>query len=123
MLNQLSDFKKEHGHMKVPVRYNENQKLGQWVKNKRFHYRKYKISNGQKGDPEQMKRLESIGLFDDIIFRKKEGKKTKCADNKVVAPIIVSSMSLPFPSNPQTVTKETPSSTGMRRKKMMKKRT
>jgi hypothetical protein len=118
---QLSDFKQKHGHLKVPQQYDENPKLGVWVKNKRFNYREDKISNGQKGDPGQMKHLESIGLVDDILLKKKEDKKTNCADNEVVAPIVVSSMSLPFPSNTQAVTKETPSSTGMKRKKNDKK--
>jgi hypothetical protein len=117
MYKQLLDFKKKHGHVKVPVKYNENPKLGRWVKNKRFQYRKYKISNGQKADPEWIKQLINIGLVDDIIARKKEDKKTKCADNEVIAPIVVSSMPLTFSSNTQTVTKEMTSSTGMKRKK------
>jgi hypothetical protein len=118
MCETLLDFKQKHGRVKVPVRYKENPKLGTWVSHWRSQYRAYKRTNGQKGDSERMKRLEGIGLVDDIIFRKKEDKKTKCADNKVVAPIVVSSMSLTFPSNNQSVTnKEMTLSTGMKRKK------
>jgi hypothetical protein len=66
MYNQLLEFKEKHGHVKVPVRYSENKKLGIWVRYWRSHYREYKRTNGQKGDPERMKRLESIGLVDNI---------------------------------------------------------
>eukprot|EP01083_Nonionella_stella_P072502 195545_1 len=66
MYNQLLEFKQKHGHVKVPARYNENKKLGRWVNNWRNAYREYKRMNGQKGDPERMKHLESIGLVDDI---------------------------------------------------------
>jgi hypothetical protein len=61
--------------------------------NWRSNYRKYKKTNGQKGDPEQMEHLESIGLVDDIHIRIHHDKMINCADNKVFAPIIVSSIS------------------------------
>eukprot|EP01083_Nonionella_stella_P183526 663516_1 len=67
MYNQLLEFKQKHGHTKVPRQYNKNKKLGIWVQHWRNYYREYKRTNGQKGDPERMKRLESIGLVDDII--------------------------------------------------------
>jgi glycerol-3-phosphate cytidylyltransferase-like family protein len=110
MYNQLLEFKQKHGHVKVPQQYNENKKLGAWVNNWRGNYREYKRSNGQKGDPERMKHLESIGLVDDII-RKHEDKMKDCADNKVFAPIIVSSMSPILSSNTQNITEEMPLST------------
>jgi hypothetical protein len=66
MFSQLLEFKQKHGHMKVPSKYNENKKLGMWVVTCRRNYRKYKRTNGKKGDPERMKCLESIGLVDDI---------------------------------------------------------
>jgi hypothetical protein len=116
-INQVLEFKRKHGHPIVPSKWDENPKLGRWVKNKRYKYREYKISNGQKGDPEQMKRLESIGLVDDII-RKYENKKTSCVDNEVSAPITVSSMSPTFSSNIQNITEEISSS--MRKEKKQK---
>jgi hypothetical protein len=91
MFNLLSEFKQKHRHVKVPQQCDENPKLGRWVMHNRSNYREYKGSNGQKGDPERMKCLEKIGLVDDII-KKHEDKMTNCADNKVFAPIIVSSM-------------------------------
>eukprot|EP01083_Nonionella_stella_P072499 195541_1 len=66
MYNQLLEFKQKHGHTKVPRQYNKNKKLGNWVQHWRNYYREYKRTNGQKGDPERMKHLESIGLVDDI---------------------------------------------------------
>ena len=66
MYESLLGFKQKHGHVKVPQRYNENKKLGIWVMHWRRAYREYKRTNGQKGDPERMKCLESIGLVDDI---------------------------------------------------------
>jgi hypothetical protein len=118
MCNQLLEFKQKHGHVKVPQRYNENKKLGTWVMNRRSNYKEYKRTNGQRGNPALMKRLESIGLVDDIIFRKKEDKKTNYAtDNEVIAPIIVSSMAPVCLSDTQNITKEMPSSTGMNKGK------
>jgi hypothetical protein len=65
MFNQLLEFKQKHGHVKVLRQYDENKKLGIWVRHWRSNYREYKRTNGQKGDPERMNRLESIGLVDD----------------------------------------------------------
>eukprot|EP01083_Nonionella_stella_P278949 948710_1 len=42
MYNQLLEFKQKHGHVKVPQQYNENPKLGRWVKHWRRNYREYK---------------------------------------------------------------------------------
>eukprot|EP01083_Nonionella_stella_P150302 478605_1 len=81
MYNQLLEFKQKHGHVKVPCKYNENKKIGRWVKEQRSNYREYKRTNimkikklgiwvvkqrgkyreykrtnGQKGDPEWTKR-------------------------------------------------------------------
>jgi hypothetical protein len=76
MYSQLLEFKQKHGHVKVPQRYNENKKLGRWASDQRSNYREYKRTNGQKGDPERMKCLESIGLVDDIATGDpKEGHK------------------------------------------------
>jgi glycerol-3-phosphate cytidylyltransferase-like family protein len=77
MYNQLLIFKQKHGHVKVPQRCDENEKLGMWAHNQRRNYREYKRTNGQKGDPEQMKCLESIGLVDDILFKIRHEKNDK----------------------------------------------
>jgi hypothetical protein len=114
--NQLLEFKQKHGHVKVPAKYNENKKLGRWVTNWRRNYREYKRTNGQKGNPEQMKHLESIGLVDDIHIRIHHDKMTNCANVKVSTPMIVSSMSPTFSSNTQTITEEMPLLAGMKGK-------
>jgi hypothetical protein len=114
MYNQLLEFKQKHGHVKVPYQYDENKKLGMWVMTNRRNYREYKRTNGQKGDPEQMKHLESIGLVDDVLFRVHHDKVTNCANVKVSTPMIVSSMSPTFSSHTQTITKEIPLLAGMK---------
>jgi hypothetical protein len=116
MYNQLLEFKQKHGHVKVPQRYeNENKKLGIWVNNRRSAYREYKRTDGGKGDPGVlMKRLERIGLFDDILVRIHHDKMTNCANVKVSTPMIVSSMSQTFSSHTQNITKEIPLSAGMK---------
>jgi glycerol-3-phosphate cytidylyltransferase-like family protein len=116
MYNQLLEFKQKHGHVKVPRQYDEHKQLGIWVMTNRSNYREYKRSKGQKGDPERMNRLESIGLVDDII-RKHEDKMKDCADNKVFAPIIVSSMPPILSSNTQNIAEEMPLSTVIKRGK------
>jgi hypothetical protein len=73
MVNQLLEFKQKHGHVKVPQQYNENKKLGRWVRDRRSNYREYKRTDGKKGDPERMKCLESIGLVDDITTEYAKG--------------------------------------------------
>jgi Fe2+ transport system protein FeoA len=114
MYNQLLEFKQKHGHVKVPTRYSENKKLGRWVRYWRSAYRGYKRTNGKKGNPVLMKRLESIGLVDDIRIRIHQDKITNCANVKVSAPMIVSSMSPTFSSHTQNITKEIPLLAGMK---------
>jgi glycerol-3-phosphate cytidylyltransferase-like family protein len=109
MFNQLLEFKKKHGHVKVSQQCKKNKKLGIWVMHGRKCYREYKRTNGEKGDPKRMKRLESIGMVDDIIS-KYEDEKMHCTDDKVSAPIIVSPT---LSSNTQTITEEMPLLTGM----------
>jgi glycerol-3-phosphate cytidylyltransferase-like family protein len=114
MYNQLLEFKQKHGHVKVPRQYDENPKLGIWVMTNRNNYREYKRSKGQKGDPERMKHLESIGLVDDIRIPIHHEKMTNCANIKVPTPMIVSSMSPSSSSHTQTITKEIPLLAGIK---------
>jgi hypothetical protein len=85
------------------------------VKEQRRNYREYKRTDEKKGDPEQMKCLESIGLVDDIHIRSHHDKMTHCANVKVSTPMIVSSMSPTSSSYTQTITKEVPLLAGMKR--------
>jgi hypothetical protein len=74
MFKLLLEFKRKHGHFKIPCDCSdENGKLGIWAINRRRDYREYKKTNGQKGDPERMKRLESIGLVNDITIGYEKG--------------------------------------------------
>jgi hypothetical protein len=118
MFNLLIEFKQNHGHLKVPGHWNENPKLGRWVRNCRYNYRIYKRSNVQNRDPEQrVIRLESIGLVDDILSKKHEDKETNRGDDKVFAPTIVSSTTPMFSSNTQNIAEGIPTSTGMKGKR------
>jgi hypothetical protein len=114
MYTQLLEFKQKHGHVKVPANYNENKKLGNWVRSWRSNYREYKRTNGQKGDPERMKCLESIGLVDNICIKIHHDEMMKSANVVVSTPMIVSSMSPTFSSNTQTITKEVPLLAGIK---------
>jgi hypothetical protein len=114
MYNQLLEFKEKHGHVKVLDRYDENKKLGTWVRYWRNAYREYKRTNEQKGDPERMEHLESIGLVDDILFKIHHGKMTNCANVAFSTPMIASSMSPTCSSNTQNITKEKPLLAGMK---------
>jgi hypothetical protein len=116
MMDLVLELKQKHRHAEVSLKCNVNPKLRRWVSNLRDSYRKYKRIDGQKGDLGRMRWLESIGLVDDMI-RKYEDKKMHCTDDRISAPIIVSSMSPTFPSNTQNTTEEIPFSTGMKRKK------
>jgi hypothetical protein len=69
MLDRVLDFKKIHGHTRVPYRYGEIPKLGRWVSQSRSDYRKFikgKIQDNSLTYA-KMKRLETVeGLVDDI---------------------------------------------------------
>uniref|UniRef100_A0A6U3UDC3 Helicase-associated domain-containing protein n=1 Tax=Ditylum brightwellii TaxID=49249 RepID=A0A6U3UDC3_9STRA len=86
MLQQLLDYKKEHGDCLVPSRYEKNLKLGKWVETQRYEYTKLQRAEQQKQKEEggggesstsattksrplsirlteeRLKRLESIGF-------------------------------------------------------------
>ena len=57
MFRQLKEFKKEHGHCRVPYRYKKNPKLGTWVHNQRQVNRKGKLA------PERKLRLDYLGFI------------------------------------------------------------
>jgi hypothetical protein len=61
-----------------------------------------------------MRRLESIGLVDDIRIQIHHDKATKFANVKVSTPMIVSSMSPTFSSQTQNMTKEIPLLAGIK---------
>jgi hypothetical protein len=61
-----------------------------------------------------MRRLESIGLVDDIRIQIHHDKATKFANVKVSTPMIVSSMSPTFSSQTQNITKEIPLLAGIK---------
>jgi hypothetical protein len=67
MVDQLLDYKKKHGNVKVPPVYHENIKLGKWVSRCKTQYRRFKRTNRKEGNLERMISLENIGLVDEIM--------------------------------------------------------
>ena len=56
MFQKLVEYKKENGNCNVPPKYNQNQKLGNWVGTQRYVFRKGKLSKGR------IDRLEKLGF-------------------------------------------------------------
>jgi hypothetical protein len=98
---QLEEYKRKHGHLKVPFAYNKDPKFRRWVTKCRGKYKKYLTGNCMEVNVDRMKRLESIGLVDDI--RQLYGRS--CADQGIARPCkVLSSCS---------ATKDMPSSTNI----------
>lgn len=58
----LLEFKKQHGHCKVPTRYHKDKSLGSWVKCQRTQYRKYKRNESCNINKERILQLDSLGF-------------------------------------------------------------
>lgn len=59
---ELQDFKSEHGHCLVPVKYYKNQTLGHWVINQRAQYKQFKLGKQTNMTEERAALLESEGF-------------------------------------------------------------
>jgi len=95
MLEVLKDYKEEHGHCNVPLRWNVNKGLGHWVIGQRMRYKKGNLSD------DYVKRLEGLGfvwdpfdsnweeMFEMLVEYKKEHGHSKVptgwAKNKPLA--------------------------------------
>lgn len=55
--DKLKQFKRKHGHMKVPITYEEDPALAIWVAEQRKLYRKEKLSDDRKN------RLDELGMI------------------------------------------------------------
>jgi hypothetical protein len=56
-LSELADYRKVHGHCKVPQRYSENVRLGTWVSTQRKHY---KLLQDGKKSPMSALRIQAL---------------------------------------------------------------
>ena len=56
-LEELKQYKTEHGDCNVPQRYSENKSLGEWARTQRTQYRLY-----MKGEPSSMTRSRALAL-------------------------------------------------------------
>lgn len=69
-LNELIEFKSQHGHCNVPSLYPTNQKLATWVKCQRRQYKLYKINNPRSNMTiERLDRLNAIGFHWELRCR------------------------------------------------------
>ena len=59
---QLSEYKEQFGHCKVPREYSADPKLGKWVTNQRQNYKLYQEGQGKHITAKRARRLESIGF-------------------------------------------------------------
>jgi hypothetical protein len=55
-LAALAEYKKAHGHCRLPIGNKEHAGLGNWVMTQRAHFRKGKLSQ------EQIRRLDDLGF-------------------------------------------------------------
>lgn len=61
-IQELVDFKKEHGHCIVPARYPKNTKLATWVKCQRRQYKLYTAGRPSNMTMERILSLEKLGF-------------------------------------------------------------
>jgi hypothetical protein len=60
-LSELADYRKIHGHCKVPKGYSENTKLATWVSNQRMRYKLHLKGETSSMTPFRIQALESLG--------------------------------------------------------------
>jgi hypothetical protein len=61
-LSELADYRKAHRHCNVPQIYNENAKLGRWVKTQRTQYRLHLGGNRSQMTLPRIQKLERLGF-------------------------------------------------------------
>ena len=76
-LEQLRQYKAQHGDCLVPAEYSHNPKLGRWVKQQRKEYKKYCQGKPSQINEFRIAALEAIGFsWQALKFRtKKEGEE------------------------------------------------
>ncbi|KAL9182351.1 hypothetical protein ACHAXT_013003 [Thalassiosira profunda] len=63
-ISALEEYKAEHGHVDVPLKYAKNAQLGGWVNNQRSEYRRFRRNKGETTGmtEERVKELEGMGF-------------------------------------------------------------
>lgn len=61
-LEELREYAKREGHVRVPKHYSENPQLGRWTSTQRTQYRYYKEGKLSKLSDEQVQQLEEVGF-------------------------------------------------------------
>ena len=61
-LEQLRQYKEQHGHCQVPIKWSENPQLGNWVHNQRKEYKRYKLRMKSTLTPVRIQMMESAGF-------------------------------------------------------------
>ena len=72
-MQDLDLFKERHGHCRVPLRYNDNPKLGKWVMNVRSNFQFLQGKNNSVSTKEKLQQLQEI----DFDFAPKSKAHTK----------------------------------------------
>jgi hypothetical protein len=69
-VNELLEYKREHGDCSVPVQYRKNPKLGRWVSTQRKYYKLYEEGKPTRISKERIKELTDAGFvwnrWDDV---------------------------------------------------------
>jgi len=63
-LSELSAYREEHGDVLVPSKYDQNPKLGNWIKTQRIHYKLFKEGRTSESQltSERVQALEALGF-------------------------------------------------------------
>ena len=73
--NELKDYRKKYGNCNVPINYQNNKQLGQWVHNQRKEYKKFQKGEHSQLTKERISKLKSI----DFVWVLGRGKRVKTA--------------------------------------------
>lgn len=61
-LEELREYAKDNGHIRVPKHYEQNPQLGRWTSTQRTQYRFYKERKPSKLNEDQVQQLEDVGF-------------------------------------------------------------
>ncbi|KAL7550832.1 hypothetical protein ACHAWF_014035 [Thalassiosira exigua] len=61
-IRELQSYRKEHGHVDVPLKYERNPQLGSFVNNQRSEYRRYQAGEKTSMTAEKARELEDLGF-------------------------------------------------------------
>ena len=102
MFSRLVDYKQQHGHCKVPYKFAQDKKLGQWVVNQRYRMRQLPAN-----DPRRQM-LDSIGFHWGADVEPQNMEETIVEDASTTVARLVESRSEPVKESSVTLAVNTP---------------